>query len=184
MEIKEVTMRRLFTLMTLIGLLAALAVPVVAHNGTHTDGKHRDLAKLRAATAKFHRIGAVERAGYQLGYIEPFLLDGCIAHPTDGAMGYHYFNHDMIHDTKLDPRRPEGIVYAPKRNGKLRLAAVEWIVPKDLWEAEGNTEPPTVLGQELHILNPALGWYILHAWVWMYNPSGVFSDWNPKVVCD
>jgi hypothetical protein len=126
----------------------------------------------------------VEKAGYQLGYIEPFLLDGCIAHPSDGAMGYHYFNHDMIHDTKLDPRRPEGIVYAPKRNGKLRLAAVEWIVPKDLWEAAGNTEPPTVLGQELHILNPALGWYILHAWVWMYNPSGVFSDWNPKVVCD
>jgi len=36
---------------------------------------------------------------------------------------------------------------------------VEWIVPVDAWEAAGNTEPPSVLGQELHVLNPALGWY-------------------------
>lgn len=43
--------------------------------------------------------------------------------------------------------------------------------------------PPTVLGHEMHILNPALGWYVAHAWVWMDNPSGVFADWNPDVDC-
>jgi hypothetical protein len=180
--------RRILAVFTLIALLMVTALPATAHRGHHdrdrADHVYWQLAKLRRSTVKYFRISNAERAGYQLGYIEPFLLDGCIAHPTDGAMGYHWFNHDMIHDTELDPRRPEGLVYAPKSNGRIRLAAVEWIVPKDLWEAEGNTEPPELFGQELHVLNPALGWYILHAWVWMYNPSGVFSDWNPRVICE
>jgi hypothetical protein len=183
--------RRVMALFTLLVLMAVTALPATAHQEQHEhDGAHnvdRQLAKLRISTVKFFWIENAERAGYQLGYIQPFPLNGCIAHPTDptqGAMGYHWFNHDMIHDTELDPRRPEGLVYAPMSNGRLRLAAVEWIVPRDLWEAEGNTEPPELLGHELHILNPALGWYILHAWVWMYNPSGVFNDWNPRVDCD
>ena len=178
--------RRIGIVLALLALLTTTALPATAHRRDgHDRGGHKQsqLAKVRQSTAKFHRIKKAEKAGYQLGYMEPFLIDGCIAHPTDGAMGYHWFNHDKIHDTKLDPRRPEGLVYAPTSDGKLRLAAVEWIVPKDLWEAEGNTEPPELLGQELHILNPALGWYILHAWVWKYNPSGVYSDWNPNVIC-
>lgn len=172
-------MRRIFL------ALAATAAMVFSTTPTGVAQPESDggLAEVRKATAKFHSLRQAERAGHQLGYIEPFLLDGCIAHPTEGAMGYHWFNHDGIHDTTLDPRRPEGLVYAPARNGKLRLAAVEWIVPRELWEAEGNTEPPELLGQQLHVLNPALGWYILHAWVWLPNPSGMFSDWNPRVDC-
>jgi hypothetical protein len=120
-------------------------------------------------------------AGYQLGYHG--LVTGCIAHPTDGAMGYHYFNWDLIDNPEIDPLAPEGLVYAPGPNGQLRLVAVEWVVPQTVWEDAGNVEPPTVLGEELHILNPALGWYIEHAWVWYDNPSGVFADWNPRVSC-
>ena len=40
-----------------------------------------------------------------------------------------------------------------------------------------------MLGEDLGILNPALGWYILHAWVWKPNPSGMFNNWNPDVDC-
>ena len=82
----------------------------------------------------------------------------------------------------LDPLQPEAFVYEPLPNGKLHLVAVEWIVPSELWDAE-HDDPPTVLGQELGILNPALGWYILHAWVWKPNPSGMFNNWNPDVTC-
>lgn len=142
-----------------------------------------DLAEVRAATAQFHRVEVAEQAGHQLGYISPFLLDHCIAHPTAGAMGYHWFDHDAIHDIGLDPLSPEGLVYEPGPNGQLNLVAVEWIVPVAAWHAAGNTEPPSVLGQEMHILNPALGWYILHAWVWKHNPSGMFENWNPNVIC-
>jgi hypothetical protein len=171
-------MRRVFLTLTAIGMLAATVLPAGAGSGGS------DLGKVRGATAQFHRIDNVVDAGYQLGYIAPFLLNHCIAHPTEGGMGFHYFNHDMIHDTELDPLRPEAMVYAPGPEGQLQLAAVEWIVEVDAWEAAGNTEPPVVLGQEMHILNPALGWYILHAWVWKHNPSGMFQDWNPEVVCD
>lgn len=182
--------RRMTAVFAMLALMTVTALPATAHHREHrpdsADNVHRQLAELRKSTVKYFWISNAERADYQLGYVEPFLLNGCIAHPSDpaqGAMGFHWFNHDMIHDTELDPRRPEGLVYAPMSNGKLRLAAVEWIVPKALWD-EGNTEPPELFGQELHVLNPALGWYILHAWVWMHNPSGMFSDWNPRVDCD
>jgi hypothetical protein len=162
----------------------ALAAMIAASFATAdaAPGKS-DLARVRAATAQFHRVEVAEQAGHQLGYIAPFLLDHCIAHPTDGAMGYHWFDHDAIHDIDLDPLRPEGLVYEPGPNGQLNLVAVEWIVPAAAWHAAGNVEPPSVLGQEMGILNPALGWYILHAWVWKHNPAGMYENWNPEVVC-
>lgn len=163
--------------MLLASMLAASSVGAKPARG------QSELARVRAATAKFHRVEVAEAAGHQLGYLEPFLLDHCIAHPTDGAMGYHYFDHDGIHDLALDPLRPEGLVYEPGRNGRLKLVAVEWIVPADAWHAAGNDEPPSILGQEMGILNPALGWYILHAWIWKPNPSGMFANWNPNVIC-
>ena len=39
------------------------------------------------------------------------------------------------------------------------------------------------MGQEMGILNPALGRYILHAWIWKPNPAGMFENWNPDVSC-
>ncbi len=43
--------------------------------------------------------------------------------------------------------------------------------------------PPTVMGMPMHILNPAVGFYLMHAWVWQPNPAGMFADWNPRVTC-
>lgn len=161
--------------------LGALAAPATA---TAADDPGRaDLGEVRAATARYHRVQVAEEDGHQLGYIAPFLLDHCIANPTLGAMGYHWFDHDGIHDLGVDPRDPEGLVYEPGPDGQLNLVAVEWIVPAAAWHAAGNVDPPSVLGQEMHILNQALGWYILHAWVWKHNPAGMFEDWNPEVVC-
>ncbi len=57
------------------------------------------------------------------------------------------------------------------------------MVPPDVWEATGEPGAPRVLDQDLHVLNPALGWYIHHAWVWKHNPAGVYADWNPLVSC-
>lgn len=172
------------TVLAAVLVTALMAGPASAHGG-HDHEQGADLAELRVTTVAFHSIEAVEHAGYQLGYIAPFLLNTCIAHPTAGAMGFHWFNHDKIDDTTVDPHSPEAIVYAPRNDGSLPMAAVEWVVPKGLWEAEHGVgaPPPTVMGHEMHILNPALGWYVAHAWVWMHNPSGMFSDWNPRVDC-
>lgn len=32
-------------------------------------------------------------------------------------------------------------------------------------------------------LNEGLGVYVLHAWIWANNLSGMFEDWNPRVSC-
>jgi hypothetical protein len=73
-------------------------------------------------------------------------------------------------------------VYTPEANGKLKLGAVEYIVPAEPWDAAGHTEPPMLLDKHFH-LNEALGVYVLHAWLWRNNPAGTFEDWNPKVSC-
>ena len=77
-------------------------------------------------------------------------------------------------------RSPQRFAVAPGRRPPDEL---EWIVPGEAWHAAGNEDPPSVLGEDLGILNPALGWYILHAWVWKPNPSGLFNNWNPDVDC-
>jgi hypothetical protein len=168
-------------------LAAALALAALATSSVATAGSspgQSELAKVRAATAKFHRTEVAIGAGHRLGSGRTDIpITGCVANPEKGAMGYHYFDRDAIQDTVLDPLRPEGLVYEPLPNGKLHLVAVEWIVPHDVWHDAGNVDPPTVLGQEMGILNPALGWYILHAWVWKPNPAGMFENWNPDVVC-
>ncbi len=154
------------------------------HHGPSVDGPvpddvRRQLLDLRDATDKFRRIPRAQAAGYDL--MPP--LHGCIQNPGVGAMGYHYFNQELIADLAVDPLRPEAMVYEPTQDGRLVFAAVEWVVPAAAWHAAGNTEPPTVLGHDMHILNPALGWYVFHAWIWKRNPAGIFEDWNPDVIC-
>ena len=140
-----------------------------------------ELAAVRAATAKYHRLSAALADGYELGYRG--VVTGCISNPTAGAMGYHYFNVAKMDDPTIVSGDPEVLVYHTADDGTLVLGAVEWVVPKTVWEGAGHTEPPVVFGQALHVLNPVLNWYIAHAWLWTKNPSGMFADWNPGVSC-
>jgi hypothetical protein len=163
--------------------------------GSHSEGGHvhggelsdespnvaSELAAVRAATAKYHDVSAALANGYQLGYRG--VVTGCISNPTAGAMGYHYFNWAAMDDPAIHEGDPEVLVYHTGDDGTLVLGAVEWVVPKTLWELAGNTEPPVVFGESLHVLNPVLNWYIAHAWIWTHNPAGMFADWNPEVSC-
>ena len=82
-----------------------------------------------------------------------------------------------------DVSKPEGLVYAPASNGELKLVAVEYVVPGAGSNPPGVSEPPTVLGQEMVILVPAVGWYTRHSWVWSTNPAGILAHWSPEVTC-
>jgi hypothetical protein len=170
-----------------IALRLGLAVLVLAPMAPATASSGQDdLAEVRQVTAQFHRVEAALDAGYELGYVNGDgvrIITGCIAHPTAGAMGYHYFNKELIDDLEVDVTKPEGLVYERGPNGQLKLVAVEYIVPGAGSNPPGVSEPPSVLGMDMHILVPAVGWYIQHAWVWKHNPSGMFEDWNPEVVC-
>ena len=163
--------RKLFIGMGLIVTLISLFV-----TGASAHGQN-DLAKVREATAKFHRVDIAQAAGYDLREG----LDHCFDNPGVGAMGFHYINTDIL-DLELDALQPEAMVYAPGPKGQLNLGAVEYIVPAAEWDAAGNTMPPMVLGHHLH-LNKTLGVYVLHIWLWKHNPAGMFEDWNPTVSC-
>jgi hypothetical protein len=162
------------------------ATPAVTANHDHHGGgpeNHhfmllKDILRLQRATAAFHSIPRAEKAGYAA-------FGGCFADSTLGGMGFHWANQQLINDSTINRDKPELMVYQPLPNGQKRLAAVEYIVFVDEWHAKGNVNPPKLFGQEFHI-NPTLlekPFYLLHAWVWLPNPSGTFMDWNPRVRC-
>jgi hypothetical protein len=195
--------------LAVLGAMAAVVIPTMAFAGSdaaapnaaaHSMAGHNmavheaaledELAQVRAATARFHDLDAALEAGYELGWVNGSgvrIITGCVFHPTAGGMGYHYFHPGLMADLAVDPLEPEALVYAPGENGKLKLAAVEYVVRGPNSNPPGVVPPPipTVLGMEMHILVPPPGpaFYLMHAWVWKPNPAGMFADWNPEVIC-
>ncbi len=131
----------------------------------------RDLARVRAATARFHRLEVARAAGWDTD------LTGCMVHPELGGMGHHFANLGLV-DGTVELERPEALLYVPHGSG-WRLLGVEYIVPFDAWD---DPDPPTLFGQTF-VRNEGFGIWALHAWIWLDNPSGVFADWNPRVSC-
>jgi hypothetical protein len=171
---------RFAVLMAIVGLVAFVS------NVVASAGGQSDLAVVRQVTAQFHNVEVAKAAGYELGYVNGSgtrIITGCIANPTAGVMGYHYFNKKLIDDLVVDPLKPEGLVYTKGVDGNLNLVAVEYVVPGPNSNPPGVSEPPTVLGIKMHILVPAVGFYIQHFWVWANNPAGLFTDWNPSLTC-
>jgi hypothetical protein len=132
----------------------------------------RWLAGIRQATAAFHDIETAKAAGFDTA------LTGCMELPGTGGMGYHYGNVALIDDTP-EEYAPELLVYEPQKNGRMRLVAVEFIVP--ITPANENA-PPSLHGVAFH-RNDAFGLWIHHAWIWQNNKAGIFADWNPDVSC-
>ena len=171
-------MRRLTTATALVASLAMILLAGAAAVTARAD----QLAAVRQATARFHDVEKAEAAGYASFYV-------CTDEAGLGAMGQHYLNGGLVTDAILDPETPEAIMYEPKPGGGQRLIGVEWIVFKPVWEAAGNTAPPTMFGQTLNLVpvpnryGTPDPFYELHGWIWKPNPSGVHSDWNPRVSC-
>ncbi len=161
-------------------MLAGLVIVMVLGIGSVALARSQNnVARIRAATAQFNRPSAAQTAGWDL--VDG--LDHCFENPGVGAMGFHYINVNLL-DTIVDHTQPEAMVYAPGPEGKLNLAAVEYIVPAASWDEAGNNAPPYLpeLDKSFH-LNEALGVYVLHAWIFRSNPAGMFEDWNPNVSC-
>ena len=141
---------------------------------------------MRAATAKYQNIDKAFADGYiddGFGCIDStsFGLD-----PSEGGMGFHLINWALHDDPATDPLSPDLLVYepAPSAHGKPKLVALEYEVFRPDWWAAGNTEPPSLLGQEFESFDfDGLEIFGLHVWLWRNNPSGLFADFNPKTRC-
>ena len=169
-------LRAMLPLLT-IAMLLASAPAVAAHHGGSS------LWDVMRATAKYHQLDRAIADGYGEFYV-------CTDNNTPGvgAMGQHYANGALVGDPALDPLHPEVLMYEPTRDGGMRLVGMEYVVLQADWHAAFGSAPPVLFGRELEAV--AAGnryglppFYELHVWLWKYNPSGLFSDWNPRVSC-
>ena len=172
------TTRRRAAALTLLGAVAAttVAVGTTAPAVGQESAGNRELAQVRAATARFHHVATAEAEGY-------VAVSPCEELPGAGAMGIHYLNPALAGDAEVDPTRPEVLLYLPAEDG-LRLVGVEWFVAV---AATGGVRPE-VLG--IPFDGPMDGHgpgmpehYDLHAWVWGHNPAGTFAAWNSALSC-
>jgi hypothetical protein len=124
-----------------------------------------ELARVRAATAKYHDLNTAINDGY-------VDINVFISH-----MGWHYMKMDIV-DGNFEVEKPELLVYAPWPNGELKLVAVEYGVPHSL-----SPDPPEGFtgDDDVWDLNTGADLWTLHAWVWYNNPDGIFTPYNPRV---
>ena len=134
---------------------------------------------MRKATKRFRDVRVALAAGYQPA-------KDCVAGP-DGGMGIHYANAKLIRDPRIDKRRPEILVYEPRGNRR-RLVAVEWFRADGDGRLDTDGDRPYLFGRGFD--GPMEGHepgmpvhYDLHAWIFKYNPAGVFAQYNPRVSC-
>lgn len=115
----------------------------------------------------------------------------CVTGPEFGAMGVHLINHEFV-DGLLDVNKPEALIYEPQSNGRLRIVGVEYIVPKEAWDAlhSNPLDRPALLGHLLNFVSSPNrygiegGFYEIHVWAFEDNPKGALTDWNPDVTCE
>jgi len=156
----------------------------------------RQLARARAATAKYHNVAVAEAEG--------FVPEGaCVFDPVLGTMGIHFVNLARLADPAVTLEEPEALLYLPQ-DGKRRLVAIEYVqaividgVPymgcgvEDDSCPPDNPPPPPSLYEGISFDGPMAGhvegmpWhYDLHVWMWAHNPAGMFTPFNPALSCE
>lgn len=169
------------TRLTAAALLTATGVAVSTLIGPGVASSSTTAPGVKAATAKYHSVQQAKRDGYS-GEHEP-----CVSSPA-GVMGFHYVNAALVADPAVDPLKPEILLYAPDKQGRLILVGVEYFVPDADQDLTTDGDRPSLFGQPFD--GPMLGHapgmpihYDLHFWVWSNNPSGQYAAFNPTLSC-
>jgi len=173
-----------------VGALVASPAAAMAHGGSgghdgptpHLDGRAvAQLVGARAATRQYRHA----HPGYDL--LRDAAGISCVDQPGEGGMGVHYVNGALVGDGKVNAETPDVLVYEPRADGRERLVALEYVVFQADWDAT-HSSPPRLFGQEFELATADNRYglppfYELHVWLWKFNPSGLFDDWNPRVHC-
>lgn len=145
------------------GLLSEAGRNIVSDYSGLSSQTTWELQQARAATARYRNIENAIKDGYSNINV------------VVENMGHHYMKSEYV-DGTFDPRKPEILVYDPDEEGNFELVAVEYAVPLNLPRPEGFTGSADVWDG-----NAGFQLWLLHAWVWAYNPNGVFNPLNPNV---
>jgi len=165
------------------GAMAADLTMAGHNHGGHDGASSTLVGKVRNATRRYLDINVALGEGW-------VRATPCVSGPNEGAMGVHFLKPDRLHDGALKADEPEMLIYEPQRGGAYRLVGVEYLVLASDWASRNPAgSAPSVDGHLANFVGepnryalPAF--YELHVWAWEENPSGSFSDWNPRVSCD
>ena len=122
-----------------------------------------ELQQARAATARYQNLNNALMDGYQDIGVD-------VEH-----MGHHYMNTSLV-DDHFDLKKPEILVYNRLEDGTPVLVAVEYALPITEPQPEGFYGNADVWNG-----NSPFPLWLVHAWVWAYNPEGAFNWTNPLV---
>jgi len=127
---------------------------------------NRELARARAATAKYHDF---ELANAEP---EPYTFLACV--PGEGL---EFVNWSLV-DCNFDIEHPEALHYVPDGN-KMKLVGVEYVIPV----ACTATPPEGFTGDndEWEFMAEGLPIWSLRVALWLPNPDGMFKEKNPRI---
>jgi hypothetical protein len=125
----------------------------------------KELQDARQATERYKDINNAFADGY---------IDINVVMPN---MGYH-FEKPSLADSVFDPKHPELLVYNKTVDGSFKLVAIEYAIPLD---KSANAPKGFAGSKDVWDHNTGFGLWLLHAWVWKFNPDGVFNPTNPDV---
>lgn len=131
-----------------------------------SDEAVSQLRSAKAATEKYRSVDAALADGY---------ADINVVRQN---MGFHLMKISLV-DTVFNPVQPEILVYNKQHDGSIQLVAVEYAVPIP---AMPNKAPQGFDGgSDNWTYSTEFNLWLLHAWVWEYNPQGIFNATNPLV---
>ena len=172
-------------------------------NGGSAD--HLSMSR-KELSALVDQLDAV-RAGTEKYQDIQVALDAGFVRATDEVpnMGAHFVSAWRSANAEFDPAKPEILMYVTNESGKLQLVGTSFILPTqfagldhpqafagplDNWHVHYDVcmGPDTIsrsaTAEECRandgVWSRSLGWMI-HAWVWVDNPLGVFNMWNPNL---
>jgi hypothetical protein len=126
----------------------------------------RELQQARAATARYRNFDNAVRDQY---------TDINVVMPN---MGYHFMKSAFV-DGVFEITKPELLVYNKDAYGNFHLVALEYAVPI---AKSPDAAPQGFTGNtDVWDRNEEFGLWTLHAWVWKFNPAGIFNPTNPLV---
>ncbi len=167
-------------MLPLVGGFAALVSTGLASSAQATgQAQDRGVTAARAISDRYHDESAAIADGFTA-------TDHCVEAPGLGGMGHHYVNFARL-DTRLEPGRPEVVLYKDGTRGRV-LTGIEYIVVDRDQDLHTDDDRPVLWGHAFD--GPMPGHepgmpvhYDLHVWAWHDNPNGAFSTWNPTISC-
>jgi hypothetical protein len=181
-------------ILTLLASAITCALPLVAGATDQADTDTHYSSNFAPIVERV-RQAVLSLPKTELAKYGAILKTPCVSGPDYGAMGVHLINAENV-DAVVNVDKPEALIYEPQANGKLRIVGVEYIVPKEAWDAANPAQPglpsprPALLGNLMNFVDSPNrygiegGFFEIHVWAFEDNRKGALTDWNPAVTCE